>query len=443
MANASTTLVPGLPPLRATGPAEGLLDPQALPDTIVFSATTDGAGIESPPFSDIASWTWWRDFGPAALAPYSADALSALRPVAAAAGQTSVGAALDVVNAAATPQAVRDFVDSYVATTWAAAAEGVRLLADATATGAVRYDWGERVTEFHESSAQRVQQEAALAPLGQPLSAGGTVFSAIAGVAQLAQTTGSFHLEMTVPGLQVSGGDRGDAVLGGSGADAIQTGAGWDAILGFEGNDTISAGDGYDLLWGGRGDDALNGGAGVDTAMYSGSIADHAVTKTDGGFAVSGPEGTDSLAGIERVRFADGLVALDTHAREGTDPGGHLWQVAALVQAAFGRLPTTSELSRWTAQCDRSLDMADLAQQMMNEYAAGMSAREVIAHLYQQVVREQATVQIVEAYANQIGPAGAYGSLAELVVYAACHPLNTQPFATLVGTPQLLDPALF
>lgn len=443
MANASTTLLSGLPPLRAAGPAEGLLDPLALPDTIAFSATADGTGIESPPLSDIASWTWWREFGPAALEPYSADALSALRPIADAAGLTRVGAALDVINAPATPQTVRDFVDIYVATTWAAAAEGVRLLADATASGAACYDWGDRLIELHEAAAQRVQQEAALVALEQPLAGGGTVFSAIAGVAQLAQTTGSFRLEMTVPGLQVSGGDRADAVLGGSGADAIQTGAGWDAIVGFEGNDTIGAGDGYDVIWGGGGNDVLNAGAGVDTAMYSGSIASHTITKNDGGYTVSGPDGTDSLAGVERLRFADGLVALDTHAREGTDPGGHLWQVAALIQAAFGRLPTSQELSHWTARCDRSLDMADLAQQMMNEYAVGMSAREVIAHLYQQIVREQATVEVVEAYANQIGPGGAYGSLADLVVYAACHPLNTEPFAMLVGMPQQLDPALF
>lgn len=441
MATTSTPLVPELPRLYAPGPVEGLLNPLALPDTIAFTATTDGSGIESPPFSDLASWAWWLQSGPAALAPYSADALTALRAVADAAAKTGVGAALDVLNAAATPQAVRDFIDSYVATTWAEAAEGVRLLADATATGGAFYDWGQRAADFHAGAAQQVQQDAALAVLNQALAGGGNVFSALAAVAQLAQTTESFHLEMTVPGLQVSGGDRGDAVMGGSGADTIQAGAGWDAVLGFEGNDAVTAGDGYDLLWGGAGDDALDGGAGVDTAMYSGAIANYSVTKNDGSYTVSGPDGTDTLVGIERLRFSDGLVALDTQCPNGNDPGGHLWQVAALIQAAFGRLPDAGELNRWTAQCDRSETMAVLAQQMMNEYAAGMTSGEVIAHLYRQIVREQATVQTVEAYAAQIGPGAQYETLADLVVYAACHDLNTQHFASLVGTPQLLDPA--
>lgn len=440
MATASTPLVPELPRLYAPGPLEGLLNPLALPEAIAFTATSDGTGIESTPFSDAASWSWWRESGPAALAPYAADALAALRPVADAAAQTAVGAALDVLNAAATPQAVRDFVDSYVATTWAEAAEGVRLLADATATGGAFHDWGQRAGDFHAAAALQVQQDVGLAVLNQALG-GATVFSALAGIAQLAQTTQSFHLEMTVPGLQVSGGDRGDAVMGGAGADTIQAGAGWDAVLGFEGNDAVTAGDGYDLLWGGAGDDSLDGGAGVDTAMYSGSIADYAVTKNDGSYTVAGPDGTDTLVGIERLRFADGLVALDTQCPNGNDPGGHLWQVTALIQSAFGRLPDAGELNRWTVQCDRSEDMAGLAQQMMNEYALGMTSREVIAHLYRQVVREQATVQTVEAYAAQIGPGAAYETLADLVVYAACHPLNTDHFASLVGTPQLLDPA--
>lgn len=430
-------------PLRAHGPAAGLLNPLALPDTIAFSATDDGTAIQSPPFSDAASWTWWHYFGAAALAPYSADALSALQVVADAAGQASVHAALDVVNAPATPQAVRDFVDMYVATTWAEAAEGVRLLADTTATSAASYNWGQRATEFHEMSAQRVQQEAALAALDQPLAAGGTVFSAIAGIAQLAQTTESFHLEMTVPGLQVTGGERGDAVLGGAGADTIHGGGGWDAVVAFEGNDTVNAGDGYDLIWGGAGDDALNGGAGVDTAMYSGQMASYTVTKNQDGYLVAGPDGTDSLAGIERLRFDDGLMGLDTQAGEGNDPGGHLWQVAAVIRAGFGRLPTAMELSFWTAERDRVPDMGDLAQQMLEHYAPGLSAQVLVRHLFMLHLQQTPSSQAVQELVDQIGPGRAFETQGDLLAAAARLPLNTEPLASLVGTPQLLDPAMF
>lgn len=442
MPDPSTTLLNVLPRIYAAGPIEDLLNPLALPASIVFSATPDGHGMTSPPFSHAANWSWWHQSGASALAAYAADALAALRGVADATGHAGVGAAIDVLNGAATPQAARDFLHLSIATTWAEAAEGLLLLADPAANGAAMYAWGRHATDFHAASAQAVHQDAGLAALALPLAGGGTVFSTLADIVQFAQTTQSFQLGMAVPGLPVTTGDRGDVVMGSASNDTVAAGAGWDAVFGFEGNDSLAAGDGYDVLWGGAGDDTLDGGNGVDTAMYSGTLAEYVVTNNaDGSTTVSGPDGTDTLVGIERLRFSDGLMALDTQGCDGTGPGGHVWQVAALVQAAFGRLPTPQELTQWTAACDRAPDMAALAQQMIDAYASGAAPRDVIGHLYQQIVREQATAQIIEAYAAQIGPGAPYETLADWVAAAACHPLNTHHFAHLVGTPQLLDPA--
>jgi hypothetical protein len=444
LAESSSTTVPTVVAQHnAEVPVVPVYDPLQLPSPLTFNTTGDGYGIETPPLSDLASAAWWREFGAAALAPSSDDALGALRQLADATGHTTLGAALDVIDASSTPSAVRDFVHSYVAKIWAEAAEGYRLVADTDSSCATMYDWGARATQYHEAAAQVVHEQSALTVLNQSIAGGGTVFDALAGIPQLAEQVGSFCLEMIVPGLPVNGGGRIDAVLGGIGADTVQTGAGCDAVMGFEGSDQISTGDNCDRLWGGAGDDRLDGGQGIDTAMYSGAKSDYVIAATADGFTVSGPEGVDTLVGVERIRFADSLFAVDTQSCDGPDEGGHLWQVAALFQAAFGTLPTNADLNHWTPVADQSANMGELAQQMMNQYAPGISAPELVAHLYQQIVHEQATAQTVQFYCDQVGPGQTFGTLSDLVAWAASQPVNTQPFAGLVGTVQQLDPSMF
>jgi Ca2+-binding RTX toxin-like protein len=78
----------------------------------------------------------------------------------------------------------------------------------------------------------------------------------------------------------------------------------------------IAAGAGDDTLSGGAGDDLLSGGAGnADTAVFAGKRADYEIG-TAGKVTVrdlnpaDGDEGTDTLEGIEFIRFADMTLAL-------------------------------------------------------------------------------------------------------------------------------------
>src|SRR5439155_1502644 len=45
-----------------------------------------------------------------------------------------------------------------------------------------------------------------------------------------------------------------------------------------------------------------------DIAQFSGARTDYAVTKSGTAYTVSGPDGTDTLTGIERLQFSDALV---------------------------------------------------------------------------------------------------------------------------------------
>ncbi len=124
-----------------------------------------------------------------------------------------------------------------------------------------------------------------------------------------------------------------DSILGGTGNDTIEGNAGDDVLKGEANNDSISGGDGTDTITGGTGNDTLDGGAGTDEAVYSGTLTTSNITYSGGKWSVTGgADGTDSLAGVERVTDANGHVYLLVGA-DGTD--GYV-SIQAAIDAATG-----------------------------------------------------------------------------------------------------------
>merc|ERR1711965_669781 len=69
---------------------------------------------------------------------------------------------------------------------------------------------------------------------------------------------------------------------------------------------------------------------------FSQSKGNYSVTKSGDSFLVSdltGSEGTDTISGVERFGFSDGVLALDV------DAGETAGQAYRLYQAAFARTP--------------------------------------------------------------------------------------------------------
>jgi hypothetical protein len=148
-----------------------------------------------------------------------------------------------------------------------------------------------------------------------------------------------------------------------------------DRIVGNEVANRISAGGGNDTLQGGAGDDVLDGGSGIDTAVYTGSRAGFVLTHSGADYVVkdaAGTEGTDRLTGIERVKFADGALALDIDGNAGT--------AAKVLGLVFGTqaLADAARVGSALAALDGGASAADLAQ-------AAINTRLGAAHSHQQV----------------------------------------------------------
>jgi len=251
-------------------------------------------------------------------------------------------------------------------------------------------------------------------------------------------------------------GDAGNDTIQWDGAQAARL-SGWggsDTLAGGVGNDIIDGGAGNDLLRVGSGRDFLNGGTGVDTAAFNMATTGITGHSADGYATVTAStgDGTFTLSQVERARFADGLFALDTQAPINFSwLGGNTWWAASLFHLAFGALPGREDLSRWTAQADQLGSPAALAQAMIEAYAPGVSNRDLVIHLYQQLADTTPTEAQVQAYLAQMAPspqpgggsAPWFASQGDFVAFVAQHPLNESGLVGFTGSVQQLDAAWF
>tara|TARA_R110002124_G_scaffold59119_2_gene163734 strand:+ start:524 stop:4273 length:3750 start_codon:yes stop_codon:yes gene_type:complete len=107
--------------------------------------------------------------------------------------------------------------------------------------------------------------------------------------------------------------NEGDDTYDGSGgrqSGRVDGGAGQDRLTGGASADHLTGGDGSDTLRGGGGNDLLDGGEGDDFAVFSGLRSDYNWTIVGDTITITGPDGVDTLVGIELLRFADGIVSL-------------------------------------------------------------------------------------------------------------------------------------
>ena len=216
-------------------------------------------------------------------------------------------------------------------------------------------------------------------------------------------------------------------VNGSAGADALVGGSGDDQLFGLGGDDTLNPG---------AGSNQLDGGAGLDTALYAGARAAHTLSAAGGGqWLLEKPDasGEDSLAGVERLSFTDGKLALDVD--------GHAGGAALLIGAALGRpfLHNESLVGVVLSLFDAGLTLPVLCDVLvgngiMAQLGAGPDntafVTRVLTNVLGGVVPDAGTVGVLQSLIDQ-------GALTQgqFLAVAAGHALN-QANVDLVGLAQ-------
>jgi len=114
------------------------------------------------------------------------------------------------------------------------------------------------------------------------------------------------------------------------------------------------------------GNNAIDGGKGLDTVVYTGSSDQYLVQRGVYGVTVTdrtGATGADNLINVERVQFADTMVALDVEGSAG--------QIYRLYQAAYDREPDPTGLRFWINAMDTgNYSLADISRYFLADKEA-------------------------------------------------------------------------
>lgn len=187
------------------------------------------------------------------------------------------------------------------------------------------------------------------------------------------------------------------------------------------------------------GNDALEGGAGVDTAVFTGNRSSYTISKTASGFTVtdiSGAEGVDTLSNVERVKFADSMLALD-----GDGAGGKAYRV---YQAAFNRTPDGGGLGYWINAIDNGASVKDVASGFVNSaeyqalYGVNPSNAVIVNKYYENVLHRQPDSGGFNYWLGLLDQ-GALNK-AEVLAFFSESPENQDALATIIGNGFVFTP---
>lgn len=177
---------------------------------------------------------------------------------------------------------------------------------------------------------------------------------------------------------------------------AIAFGVTIENAIGSSYDDVIAGNAVNNVLEGGQGNDQLDGKGGVDTAVFNGSKSAYAISQNNqGAVTVTGLDGLDQLANIERLSFSDTNVALDLD--------GNAGQVAKTIGAVFGAstVSNTNYMGIGIRYLDSGMSSEDLMTLTLN--AAGATTYEsVVDQLYVNLVGIAPSESVKNSYVQRL-----------------------------------------
>lgn len=214
----------------------------------------------------------------------------------------------------------------------------------------------------------------------------GAIWSDIQGAVSrgFTATNAQASLQLRVTASYLDGHGTAEALTSARSGTALS-----DTLTGTAGNDVLMSGAGNDRLQGAGGDDLLDGGTGIDTATYGGMRSNYTVSRTAAGFSVVDArqsDGSDILVNVERLRFADTSLALDT------DANGIAGKAYRIYQAAFDRVPDSGGVGYWMSVMDGGSELSTVAAGFVGSaeykalYPVSLTNTELVGRYYQNIL---------------------------------------------------------
>ena len=177
-------------------------------------------------------------------------------------------------------------------------------------------------------------------------------------------------------------------------------GAGGDSLFGNGADNVVTGNAGNDTIDGGAGDDTIDGGAGIDSYAFTGNRSQYILTTTVAGYRAQdnapGRDGTDLLAAVETLAFADSTVDLTMAQRAAGVSPSELKTLEELYVGFFNRIPEAAGLGYWIGQVQSGVTLRNVADQF---YSAGVQFG-----VYSESMTEPQFITAI--YANVLGRAG-------------------------------------
>lgn len=193
---------------------------------------------------------------------------------------------------------------------------------------------------------------------------------------------------------------------------------------------TVLGGGGNDLVTPGERTVRIDGAGGTDTVVYSGARGAYTVAASGGGVTVGDALGVDQLTGIERLRFADVTVALDT----GSGVAGQAYRI---YQAAFDRQPDLAGVGYWIAAMDQGASLREVAAAFVQSaefgarYGGNPGNADLVTRFYENVLHRAPEPQGYQYWLGILDSKQA--TPAEVLAYFAESPENMAAVATVIG----------
>lgn len=198
-----------------------------------------------------------------------------------------------------------------------------------------------------------------------------------------------------------------------------------DTIYGNGSGGRIDAGAGADMIYGAAGAERIDGGDGVDTLVLAGTRRDYSVSRDGNAVLMARNGAVDTLDSVERVKFDDGMVALDIDGVAG--------QMYRLYQAAFNRAPDLGGLGFWIWAGDSGVPLsavsdAFLASKEFSDTYGTLSNEQFLVQLYRNVLHREPDQDGLAFFLNHLNAGNATRSAA-LVAFSE----SPENQAALVG----------